>query len=281
MVRQFGYQKLPKADNMSENILMIGFGAIGLEVAKRLDSGSVASLDQIMVRPGREDSVRDIVNGDINVISSLADVDPLPDFVLECAGHGAVSEYGPYFLEKGVDFGVVSIGAFSNPEVYDRLSASSRSGGAQLCILPGAVGGIDALSAARAEGLDEVVYISRKPPLSWKGTLAEEFFDLESIIKAAIVYEGTARTAAEKFPKNANVAATIALAGLGFDETRVTLIADPGAKGNTHQIEAKGAFGEMSVRIVGKPLLDNPKTSALTALSAIRAVENRAHHVNM
>ena len=86
------------------------------------------------------------VNGTIQVISSLEDVDPLPDFVLECASHQAVAEYGPYFLEKGIDFGVVSIGAFSDPDVYDRLAKSSRSGGAQLCILPGAVGGMDALS---------------------------------------------------------------------------------------------------------------------------------------
>ncbi|MDG2034968.1 MAG: aspartate dehydrogenase [Rhodospirillales bacterium] len=266
---------------MRETVLMIGFGAIGLEVARRLTGDSAARLHQIMVRPGREESVRDQVNGAIQVISSLEDIDPLPDFVLECASHEAVTEYGPYFLEKGIDFGVVSIGAFSNPDVYDRLAASSRSGGAQLCILPGAVGGMDALSAARAEGLDDVTYISRKPPLSWKGTRAEELCDLESITEAAVIYEGTAREAAKLFPKNANVAATIALAGLGFDKTNVTLIADPDAKGNIHHIEARGAFGEMSVRIVGKPLPDNPKTSALTALSAIRAVENRARHVRM
>jgi len=270
-----------KAGGMRETVLMIGFGAIGLEVAKRLSGDSDARLNQIMVRPGREEDVRGQVNGAIQVISSLEDVDPLPDFVLECASHQAVAEYGPYFLEKGIDFGVVSIGAFSDPDVYDRLAKSSRSGGAQLCILPGAVGGMDALSAARAEGLDDVTYISRKPPLSWTGTHAERSFDLESITQAVVIYEGTAREAAKLFPKNANVAATIALAGLGFDYTNVTLIADPNATGNIHQIEAKGAFGEMSVRIVGKPLPDNPKTSALTALSAIRAVENRARHVRM
>ena len=143
-----------KAGGIRETVLMIGFGAIGLEVAKRLSGDSDARLNQIMVRPGREEDVREQVNGTIQVISSLEEVDPLPDFVLECASHQAVAEYGPYFLEKGIDFGVVSIGAFSDPDVYDRLAKSSRSGGAQLCILPGAVGGMDALSAARAEGLD-------------------------------------------------------------------------------------------------------------------------------
>lgn len=266
---------------MRENVLMIGFGAIGLEVARRLDGDETAQINKILVRPGREDEVRAHVNGGIQVISAMDDIDPMPDFVLECASHEAVSDYGPYFLEKGIDFGVVSIGAFSDPDVYDRLEKSSQTGDAQLCILPGAVGGMDALSAARAEGLDEVNYISRKPPLSWKGTQAEEMVDLENIDEATVIYEGTAREAAKLFPKNANVAATIALAGLGFDETTVTIMADPDAKGNTHQIEANGAFGEMSVRIVGKPLPNNPKTSALTALSAIRAIKNRARHVRM
>ena len=234
-----------------------------------------------MVRPGREEDVRGQVNGTIQVISSLEDVDPLPDFVLECASHQAVAEYGPYFLEKGIDFGVVSIGAFSDPDVYDRLAKSSRSGGAQLCILPGAVGGMDALSAARAEGLDDVTYISRKPPLSWTGTHAERSFDLESITQAVVIYEGTAREAAKLFQKMPM--SPQLLLSLVWDLTtpmlHSLLILMP--QGTFTRLRPKGAFGEMSVRIVGKPLPDNPKTSALTALSAIRAVENRARHVRM
>ncbi len=266
---------------MQENVLLIGFGAIGREVAKRLDGDADARIRQIMVRPGKEDKVIGRVNDGISVISNIADVDPTPDFVLECASHEAVSDYGSYFLEKGIDFGVVSVGAFSDQALFDRLQVASLKGDAQLCILPGAVGGMDALSAARAEGLDRVNYTSRKPPLSWTGTPAEDAIDLNAVTAATVIYEGSARDAARLYPKNANVAATIALAGLGFDATTVTLIADPAAKGNTHQIEASGAFGEMSIQIVGKPLPDNPKSSALTALSALRAVRNRARNVRM
>lgn len=66
----------------------------------------------------------------------------------------------------------------------------------------------------------------------------------------------------------------MALAGLGFDATAVELVADPGAPGNIHEIEAEGAAGRFAIQLQGRPSRMNPKTSALAALSVARALLN-------
>jgi len=197
-----------------------------------------------------------------------------PQLVVECAGHSAVREHGPDVLGRGVDLLLISIGALADAGTEAALRAAAERSSGRLLLPAGAVGGLDLLASARLAGLDRVRYVSRKPPAAWRGTPAERVVDLAALAAPVEFFTGTAREAAQRYPQNANVAAAIALAGIGFEATEVVLTADPGATGNEHRFVAEGAFGRAEMRIAGRPLPDNPKTSWLAALSLARAVIN-------
>jgi aspartate dehydrogenase len=175
-------------------------------------------------------------------------------------------------LSRGIDLVSVSSGALADAALHDRLVAAARGGHAQLRVVSGAIGALDALSSASIGKLLQVTYRGRKPPQGWRGSPAESKLDLDALSEAAVHFNGSARDAALEYPKNANVAASVALAGVGFDDTTVELIADPGIERNTHEIVAEGDFGRFEFRIEGKSLPGNPRSSAITAMSVVREI---------
>ncbi|MDX3893098.1 aspartate dehydrogenase [Pusillimonas sp.] len=262
-----------------KRVAMVGFGAISQSVLDLTKNDEGLCVSQLIVSPGKEDAVRGQLDGLglkqlPKVSSGLVLGAERPDVLVECAGHGALTAHVLPALRQGVPCLVVSIGALSAPGMAEELEQAAREGGTQVHLLSGAIGGIDALAAARMAGLDAVTYVGRKPPLGWLGSPAEEKLDLRNLKEKALFFEGSAREAARLFPKNANVAATLALAGVGLDCTRVELYADPAVDQNIHYYEAQGAFGNMAVTMQGKPLASNPKTSALTVYSVVRALRN-------
>lgn len=253
-------------------VALLGYGAIGQEIIKScrlLPLGP--QISTVVVRASAcKETARDL-GSDIQVSTELpSDV----NLLIECAGHEAVKTTVLDALRSGVESAIVSSGALSDAILAQDLEQAAIKGRTRLHILSGAIGGIDALSAAQRVGLDSVVYVGRKPPHAWKGTDAERLLDLTALNEPATFFSGSARLAAATFPKNANVAATVSLAGIGFDRTQVRLIADPNITENTHEFHAKGVFGEIQIRMSIKPLALNPKTSALTVWSAVRFLQS-------
>lgn len=256
--------------------LLIGFGAMGRVVFAKLAGDPSIRITHVLEHPSRVDALARELGGAVTVVSDLAQTEGAIDCAMECAGHGAVAASVIPLLERGVNVALVSIGALAEPGLPERLESAARKGGSQLTLISGAIGAIDAIASARIGGLDEVVYTGRKPPLGWLETPAEKTVDLQALKQPAVIFEGSAREAARLFPKNANVAATVSLAGLGLDRTRVTLIADPTVTRNVHRVTARGAFGELDITLSGRPLPENPKTSSLAAYSAVRALRDLA-----
>jgi len=260
---------------MTLSIALIGHGAIAAEVARHLAHEEGIALACAVCGPGREAAARAALGGGVVVISDLADLPDAVTVAVDCAGHPGLRAHGAALLRRGIDVLTVSNGALADADFALELEDAARAGGARLRLLSGAIGAIDVLAAASVGWLERVTYTGRKPPAGWKGSAAEETLDLDALTEAAVHFEGTAREAALRYPKNANVAATVALAGIGMDETQVRLIADPARTANRHEIEAVGAFGRFEFAIEGNALPGNPASSALTAMSVVRAVRDR------
>ena len=253
---------------------MIGEGAIGQYVrGELLERGHV--IRAVLERAEHLQDRQATPQGTLYVTSA----DELPDDIdhmIDCAGHAALAAHGPDILRRGIDLTTVSVGALADPSIHESLQQAATDGDSRLHLVSGAVGALDCLLAARVGTLQQVTYIGRKPPKSWKGSPAENRLDLDDLVGVAqIHFEGSARDAATQYPKNANVAAAVALAGIGFDDTRVRLIADPGISENIHEIQAEGSFGRFAFEIRGNALPDNPRSSALAAMSVVSDLEQK------
>jgi len=254
---------------VTQRIALIGFGAIGQVVASEVDVAAVLVRDRYL------ESARQALPR-VAVVTSVEDLRATgPDLVVECAGQPAVREYGEAVLDGGIDLMVISTGALGDQGFLDRMCDLARRVGRRILVPAGATAGLDGLMALREGGLDSVRYTSSKPPHAWLDTPAEQAFRLDALSARTVIHSGPAHEAARLYPKNANLAVTIALAGLGLERTQVDLVADPSlTTGNVGRIEAAGRLGTLTVEMAGRAAPDNPKTSQVTAYSIVHALRS-------
>ena len=95
-------------------------------------------------------------------------------------------------------------------------------------------------------------------------------------IKRTVVYEGPTREVCTLYPRNVNVHAAIALAGLGFDRTQSVIISDPGVDSNSHHILLQGEGIHIDLDI--SSLANGAVTGAYTPHSACGSLDRIFHN---
>lgn len=241
---------------------IIGCGAIGTDVALAADE--MKEIDEIYIYDIEEKAAvklnKSVKKSKIKTVDDfLKDV----DVVFEAASQKAVRDYAEMVLSKGKDLIIMSIGSLFDDDFRLKLEDIARQKRCKIYLPSGAVCGIDGVLSASVEKIYEVTLVTTKPPKAL-GTKNG---------KREVIFNGSARDAVKKFPKNINVAANLSIAGIGFDDTKVEIVVDPVATRNSHKILAHGKFGRLRAEVENMPNPNNPGSSYMASLSAIATLK--------
>ena len=259
---------LLKSSRTDLRVAIAGLGPIGKRVAEALDRG-IDGLALVAVSAQNPEKHRSWLAGltktpGILPIEALSEV---ADIVIECAPGRLVRSIVAPFVTSGKTAVVLSAGALLDHE--DLIELAKQNGG-QSVVPTAALIGLDAVTAAAVGTIHSVRMVTRKPVLGLAGApyIVENNIDIERITEPLKIFDGTAREAAKGFPANLNVAVALSLAGIGPDQTKLEIWADPALTRNIHRIEVESDSARFSMSIENIPS-ENPKTGRITALSVI------------
>lgn len=262
-------------------VAIIGCGAIGSILANAIDKKRTGNSDLRFLFDMNFERAKDLadkLDGPTKVAKELNEIleDKSVDLVIEAASQEAVIQDSADVLRSGKDLMVMSVGAFSDSDLLKEVRKVAEEAGKSIYLPSGALVGLDGVKAANIEKIDEITLVTRKPPevLSTTKYVQEQNIDLSNLDRPRTIFESSAKNAVKAFPESVNVAASLSLAGVGFEKTKVKIIADPSLTSNVHEVNVKGEVGELSTKAKNVPSPDNPKTSYLAALSAIMTLRS-------
>jgi aspartate dehydrogenase len=234
---------------------IIGCGAIGTLIAEAVER-KILPCDRLIlcdIDRSKAEKLKRRLRTPVTVAEDVEGMIRLrPAVIVEAASQQAAREYTEKIVAENVELVVMSVGALLDIGIKsDKIHISS-----------GAIGGLDAISSANLAGVEEVILTTRKNP---------EVLDVAGQ-QEKLIYEGDAREAVRRFPREMNVAATLALT-VEPEKVKVRIMSDPKVHRNVHEIMVKWKYGQMFLQFSNDPHPENPKTSALSAWSAIRLLK--------
>ena len=262
-----------------KKIGIVGCGAIGGSIARAVDRGELnadlAGLCDIDTSRAQELAASLQHGAPVLGLDELAEV---CDIMVEAAQVSAVAPVVEQCLSHGRDLMVMSVGGLTE----DHFSAFERST-ATLYVPSGAVCGLDGVLASNLEHIDTITLTTRKPPAGLKDApyIVDNNISLDNLTHEKVVFEGSPADAIQRFPKNINVSTTLATAAAANGSFKVRIIADPDTTSNTHEIDLRGALGNIRIIVENVPSPENPKTSALAYYSAIATLRKIISHVKI
>lgn len=159
------------------------------------------------------------------------------DLVVECATAQVLAEHIEQVL-KHCSFMPFSMTAFQDDGLLERAKKAAEDNGTCIYLPHGAILGLDGIFDGRSV-LTSITIETVKNPKS---------LGREDAIRT-VLYEGPTREATRLYPRNVNVHAAVALAGIGFDKTRSKIVSDPDVNTNTHIIHLVGAGIDFTIHV--------------------------------
>ena len=251
-----------------------GLGNVGTQLVNAVLANREKDLNIAAVAARRIDAAKSRAKSlglDVPVVTAR-DLPRFARVVVECATYDSFREVVEPALESGCHVIAVSIGALASNS--DLIDIASRSG-AKLQIASGAMPGLDILRCARESGLDSVSLESRilPPSLAGEPFVETSGIDLSLAEKGPLkIFSGTAREAAVRFPRHFNVAVALALAGAGYDKTKIDIFADGSLKGAVHRITVESRAINLTMTANNFPSAGNRSTSRIVAPSILAAL---------
>lgn len=236
---------------MYKKIAFLGCGKIGQKMLGYINTRedcSVSYIQDPFLDPEKVPGIPVIKDADAALLAET-------DLVIECATASVLKANAEQIL-KNADLLMFSVTAYQDAEFQANVEKWCQESGHHVYLPHGAILGIDGIYDSRPL-LKRVVIETEKSPQS----LGRE--DTER----TVVYEGPTREACALYPRNVNVHASIALAGIGFDKTVSKIISDPAVDTNSHHIYVEGDGVRFELQITS--LANGSITGAYTPVSAV------------